>query len=94
MGVDGLEPPTSCVSDRYSNQTELHTHIFVAVERFELSTPSFRDWCSNQLRYTAIRSGLTDSRQTLTDYITATLLSPGGLSQLWYSDQPRHLLGK
>ena len=56
VGADGLEPPTSCVSDRYSNQTELHTHIFVAVERFELSTTNFRDWYSNQLRYTAINA--------------------------------------
>ena len=71
------------------SQTDLHTHIFVAVERFELSTPSFRDWCSNQLRYTAIMSGLTGSRQTLIDCITVILfLSSRELSQLQYYDQP------
>ena len=36
VGADGLEPPTSCVSDRYSNQAELHTRKFLSNRKYFL----------------------------------------------------------
>ena len=36
VGADGLEPPTSCVSDRYSNQAELRTHKFFSNRKYFL----------------------------------------------------------
>ena len=36
VGADRLEPPTSCVSDRYSNQAELHTHKFFSNRKYFL----------------------------------------------------------
>ena len=39
-GVTGLEPATSCVTGRRSNQTELHPHILVGSKGLEPLTPS------------------------------------------------------
>ena len=39
-GVTGLEPATSCVTGRRSNQTELHPQILVGSKGLEPLTPS------------------------------------------------------
>ena len=69
VGADGLEPPTSCVSDRYSNQTELHTHKFFSNRKYLLLSSHIGTFdvisglCSVKLSLYIIRKELLSREQ-------------------------------